>query len=104
MDRKWVCVTDWCFAEPQRVSVGYWALKIGPEISIRYLFPRSGPKGALQKRYRTLLSRSLLSRFGDRVRFQECFGDPLKWFGDFKVRGELIEHVTQMFFGDPRTG
>ncbi len=31
------------------------------EISVRYLFPRSGPKGALQKRYRTLISRSLLS-------------------------------------------
>jgi len=31
------------------------------EKSVRYLFPRSGPKGALQKRYRTLISRSLIS-------------------------------------------
>jgi hypothetical protein len=30
------------------------------EISVRYLFPRSGPKGASQKRYRTLISRPIL--------------------------------------------
>jgi mono/diheme cytochrome c family protein len=35
-------------------------LGIGREISVRYVFPRSGPKDASQKSYRTLISRSLL--------------------------------------------